>query len=873
MKRHLQLIVIWLLAAISMQAQDIHTFPSDPAVMNGTFPDGLAYYVVSNPAYKGVADFVLVQKTGGHTVPGVPRDTIVALAQKMLTSQYRLSSPSVQEYFVKHGVMPGRKGFVQVTDNATLFRFENMVLGDNEQVLDSTLLVLMGMAEKAALRKDSVSSGWYSPSDQAIIISGDVDQEKVAAKLRMLSYMIPASESFPRGEYSWTDQDSLKVIVHEGGNEDLVTVSASWRFQRTPREYMNTVQPVIYERFMSEAGIIAENSICARLEKAGIPFADVSYGYVGSMDSLGDVCFKVMVSVAPEHADEATAVLSSVMSGLDSGNATMSELNRAGLIFMQGVKAKVREHESNASYADRCVSAFVYNSSLASRKDMADFHSSKNISDQAHLNLFNSVVSASLDSTRNLTLSCAGGNGEMSSEKLKEVFTSAWSDRGLPVSDTASAPAVSLCAPSLEKMKIRSCRREHMSGGEIWTLANGFRVIVKQMPIDKIHYSLALNRGYADVQGLQAGEGGYFSDILSLSRIGGMPSEVFMDELRQKGITMNLDVDLSTMTLKGYAPDDSLEVIVRAIHEVMYDSRIDRKKIDYFIKCETLRQEFRKCDLEDRVNAIDSRMCPDYRYTSRKNIASLTESFADHADSYMLSQSGKMNDGVLILVGDIDKKQLKTILQQYGGLFKTQKKTFTRPVIMYQPISGTVTCAVEGEQDNIDIAMSTPMALTSENYYVAAMASIALRKKLSRVVSDAGMWLRLKYDCRKYPHERFSVMISLGESSEEGFAPGTVRRDPELALKTVRDALEDPRLLNITEEDLESWKTLLKQYMEDRKNSPEYWLRAISMRYLDRKDFTTSCDVRIDAVTADKIQELLISLAKGSRVEYIINRK
>jgi hypothetical protein len=169
--------------------------------------------------------------------------------------------------------------------------------------------------------------------------------------------------------------------------------------------------------------------------------------------------------------------------------------------------------------------------------------------------------------------------------------------------------------------------------------------------------------------------------------------------------------------------------------------------------------------------------------------------------------------------------------------------------------------------------MSTPMALTSENYYVAAMASIALRKKLSRVVSDAGMWLRLKYDCRKYPHERFSVMISLGESSEEGFAPGTVRRDPELALKTVRDALEDPRLLNITEEDLESWKTLLKQYMEDRKNSPEYWLRAISMRYLDRKDFTTSCDVRIDAVTADKIQELLISLAKGSRVEYIINRK
>ena len=150
------------------------------------------------------------------------------------------------------------------------------------------------------------------------------------------------------------------------------------------------------------------------------------------------------------------------------------------------------------------------------------------------------------------------------------------------------------------------------------------------------------------------------------------------------------------------------------------------------------------------------------------------------------------------------------------------------------------------------------------------MASIALRKKLSPVVSDAGMWLRLKYDCRKYPHERFSVMVSLGESSVEGYAPNTVQTDPMLALKAVRDALEDPKSLNITDDDLASWKGILKQYVSDQKKTPEYWMNAISMRYLDGKDFTTSYTAAIDAVNADGLMRMFSDLNTGSKVEYVV---
>ena len=79
--------------------------------------------------------------------------------------------------------------------------------------------------------------------------------------------------------------------------------------------------------------------------------------------------------------------------------------------------------------------------------------------------------------------------------------------------------------------------------------------------------------------------------------------------------------------------------------------------------------------------------------------------------------------------------------------------------------------------------------------------------------------------------------------------------------------------MKISKEELDAYKALLKKHMSERKKNPEYWLHAITMRYLDSKDFTTGCDAKIDAVTADKVKTLLASLVNGSKVEYIISRK
>ena len=867
--------MIGLLICSVVQAQDIQKLPIDPAVKHGVLPNGLAYYLAVNPLHKGVADFALVQKTGSATISGVERNAVVSFARENLASKQRLLSPNVQDFFLRHGADPRKTGFVEVRENATIFRFDDVLLYESTSDLDSALFVLMNI-----VANDSISSDlkeWYTPSDQAIIVSGDVDASDVENRLRMLSYMIPSAESQPRKEYVWTDSKELKVCLVEDDSRDIVNVTVEWRIQRTPEELMNTIQPLVFGKFLAQAGMVAEKRIAERLSAAGIPVADVSYDYYDSQRSLEDEKFSVSVSVAPDHMVMALKTLAAVMAGIDAGDVREDEFQKTDREYIVAQEEAAGNLSGNSGYVDRCIAAFMYNSDLTSEIEKIRFHSSRNLPEAQELALFNSVVSACVDNLHNVTVRCSGRLQNTSSSEVKSVFESAWRQPYLRdvVKDSSPASGIALCAPEEKiKVKVKSSRKDNMSGGTILKMSNGMTVIYKKMPADdKVHYSLALNGGYANMPGLREGDGAYISDFLDLCTIGGVPASAFHDEIKEYGMTMNLSVNMASTVLQGHVEDDRIDYLVRVLSSVMNDRVLDRRAFNTYRSNEILRLEFEKGSPRARKAAIDSIICPDYKYTSHKAPGRLSADFAERADAFMCSQASKMNDGVLVLVGDVDERRLRDAFAKYGYSFAVREHAFVRPVISYQPISGTVLYTLEGEQNSVDIVMSVPMLLTSDNYYVASLAMMALKKHLVKAVTGKGMWLQMYYNCHKYPQERLNLMISLEEASVEGFAPGTAHDAPMEALAAVRQALDEPRSLVITDAELASYKAMLKKHVAEEKLSPEYWLRSIVRRYTDSKDFSTGSDARIDAVTVDKVKSMLSSLVGGSKVEYIISKK
>lgn len=869
--KQILLLLTGLFCANITPAQDIPVLPSDPSVKTGHLPNGTSYYIVENKTIKGLADFALVQRTGVGNIADSVSMKAVSIARESLDSMPRCLAPSVQAFFTSHGVTPRREGFVKVTDNSTQYHFRDVLLS-SEAVLDSALLVIMDVIDRISASDDPFLRKWYAPSDQAVIVSGDVDAAAVAYKLKMMSMMTPSAESAPRLDYRWQPSDSASYTTVPAAADGIASVSLSWRSPRPPAEYMNTVQPAIYEMFLAELKLIAEDRVKEALYERDIPYADVSCSYMTSMQSYGDESFMFDMTVADEDFEEALGVAAGVLAGIEDGRTSSEELLRAKRICMDSIHEESRKPiRGNSVYVEKCAASFLYGGSLATLKSKVDFLASRRLADSTELRLFNGISYALLDSCRNLKVRYTA---DMEPDSMRTLFKRSWKVR----SDSAARPSYNLNdipqhQPSGVKIKVKTVKTDPMSGGMVWTFSNGFTVIYKKMATGgRMYYNLARNSGYASIADLDKGEGGYLSDQFFLSSIGGMKSDDFLGVLRGEGLLMESHVGLSYMMLSGYSPVEKTDLLMNSLLAAVNQREPDTLAAAYHRRCEKLRHAVSMSGRGGVKALIDSVLCPDYKYTPVKSAAAMSPQLAEKADAYFRKLADQNNDGVLILVGDMDEVELRKLLLKYVDGFRTTDRAFRRQNIRYQPTSGWTTYTVEGDRNAIDIAMSVPMSLTTDNYMAAEIAAMVLRKRLSEAVVDTGMYLELFNECRISPQERLSVLISMNEASPDGFATYVEPAGPIETLSKVRSALsavaDDAELAA----DVALLKEQLKSALTLEMSVPFYWMNVISRRQLAGKDFTTNYQAKIDAVTPAKVKGILDLLNKGAKFEYIMTK-
>ena len=843
-----------LILSINVPAQDIPALKDDPSVLKGVMPNGMSYYLMSNPTSKGRADFALVQKVGRKNTDDNTGLEAVRVSREALSRLPHIKGPSPQDFLFRHGTAPGKNGFVKVSDDATLFHLSGVNVKDGKSAVDSMLLFLLDLTDRT-----------YSPADQAVIVSGDIDAESVASRLVSMSYMVPAKDTdrFRTHLVTRNDDPVFDCGVQEGG---LADVTVSWTSQRPPREYMNTVQTAVFEKTVNTLGDIASARIRRSMKDRGIPVADVSSTFVSSASGPYDDKFSVSVTVRDYDAPAALEVMAGVMASIDGYGVGESEFLRSEAVCMN----RLEEQASSVWISDkdnvrRCADAFLYNASLASSKEKLAFHKSRNLPDAMRLKYFNDIAMALLDGSAGLSVVCPGD-----SSQVRRAFESAWDS----AEAWASSPLAGLdvLPGKTEKIRIRSVKKEPVSGGSVWTFSNGFKVICRKMPSDRVYYNLALNGGTGNIDGIAPGEAAFVSDYMKTCDVCGLEADEFKGLLEKEGVIMNAKANMSNIMINGHVRKDKLELLMRVLLAAANGRKRNDETFRYYKECEYLALEKAQGGFVSRMTAIDSIMCPDYRYSPYKQKGRITGRFQDNVEAFLELRSSKMNDGVLVLAGNVDEEALKKMLAEYVGGFRTSDVALRRPVTRYQPVSGWSTYTMEGDMDNVDVALSARIPVTAENYMAADIASMVLKRRLEEALKDSGMCLSLSYNCRIYPEERLNMLISVSEASGDGFATGAARRSPMEALGEVRSVLADMRLMEISDETLAECKEALKKIVEVEMTDPAYWTDAITLRYLDGKDLTTGYAAKIDAVTADKVRNVFAVLNEGSKVEYVISR-
>ena len=842
-----------------MPAQNLPGLGQASEIKKGALDCGVQYYMVTNPSYKGRADVAVIQ----------PHSGIVDVARLSLSSlSHSSGSRSPYRFFASKGISfreggyvsyPGPERFYATTmdsdaygkkRNPTLFLFENVPVTD--VAMDTTLLLIF----------DIVNTNPYA---QAIVVSGDICADKILTKMKLFSMMVAKrtpAPSFPA--YKWTPSDTVRIVRKaspDGGT--LARVTATYASPRTPKDALGTIQPLVSEMFAQELGSIVSSRVKQVLSETSAPLGDFSFRYRDSGASEGDETYSFSVLTDSTSARAAIQALARVLAEMDTHGATLKEYAYAKGVLKQGSRGP-GDQELNREYVDKCISSYLYGTSLASPSAFRDFLAKREVASEQELRLFNKFVSALLDPQRCLTLSLEGA-GSLSDPAGTYVQTwkrhSSLAEPSYPLRDeNIPYPAA--------KDKIKKTEPEPVSGGEIWTFTNGIRVAYKQVSgKDDFAYAMQIRGGSASVKELLPQESGFLGDMLWLYRIGGSSGSDFRKMLAKNGIKMDAEVSLSDLKISGVAPVSQFSLVMRALLSVANERKLDLQAYEKYRRGEALRLKLISADGEDFSKAgLWEMAAPKCANPSFKSAAGLTDDLPYRADKYYQAQFGNVNDGIIVLTGGLDIEQVKKIMARIVGAFRTGRRSSVRPVVDFPLLAGTKVTTVKGKE-GMDMQLTTLLSLTADNYMSAAIAQMILRDRLVAPLADCGMSLETDWGFSTLPKEHMSVWIHSRPSDPDAMPYFGVGGQTSQAAQAVCKVLDGAAAKAPSAAEVNACKDRLQYVLQGVDSDPEAICGKILMRYADGKNLFSNYKDAVKKVTPASVQAVLKSLcSEGARV-------
>ena len=843
------------LLTTSLGAQSLPSIPAASGVVTGTLPNGISYYLVSNPSVKGHADFALVQK-------GPVREDV---ARAALTDLPHFQSGSPYQFLAKLGVGYDKFGYIRSTEASTTYFFHDVPVGQ-AALRDTTLLLLFDISETC-------------PYEQAIVVSGDIDKSVVRERMTVFSMMVTPRERVPEPPApEWAPSDTPIFRFVRAPRQDEATLTVRYSSPRTPREAMSSAQPLVTELFARELGLIVQDRLGRAFREAGIPLACSGADYRSSAAGPGAEMYSFSAVTGRDDLLRATEAAGAVLGGLDANGASLREFQDARDRFLRSLPSAT----SNPEWVEKCESAFLYGSGITDPDYVREFFTSRNIASQRELELFNSFVSALLDPSRAVTLRYEAPADTLAAGPLTSAFAAGWASAAAAPSAqedlSARGDTLGLYVPK-SKSRVRSTVAEPVTGGEMWTFANGMRVIVKRSTAVKgsFSYGFLLNGGYADVPGLAEGEGGFIGDMLSLCDVGGMTGGSFRKMLESNGVEFNPAVSLTDLRITGSAPSGKLQLLLKSLLTLSRERAVNDDAYSYYRACERLRLSMDRRRQAGIQAVVDSIMCPGYRHTPARHLAGLSDDLPQRSAAYFSEVFSRCSDGVLVLVGDLDPFMLKKVLPKYMGGFVTEGRPSVRPQVDFPFRTGWSTYTVDAEDSDIGsgepcitVAESALIPFSLERYFSFRVAVSELQKHLAGVMTGTGMYAEVSGDIDLYPSERMTVHIVCRPSDQSGLPADVLAEDPLRVLGVVRGALADFSASGPSAASVADARTVLLAAAEAQLSAPECLVTAALTRYSAGKDMVTGYKDRAGTVTPASVKEILSALDDGSKVEFVL---
>lgn len=910
------------LVMLPAMAQQMPTLPVDKAVRIGKLPNGLTYYIRHNNLPEHRANFYIAQKVGAVQEEENQRGLAHFLEHMCFNGTDHFPDNTLTQYCEKIGVKFGQNLNAYTSTDETVYNIDDVPVTENN--VDSCLLILRDWADGLTLDPKEIDKErgviheewrmrssasqrifernlaalypnsryghrfpiglmsvvdnfkpqelrayyekWYRPDLQGIIVVGDIDVDKVEAKIKALFSPIKMPANAAKYEhYPVPDNDTPIYIVDKDKEQSQAMMQVMFKHNPlVPDEYKNSVAYLTVTYMKT----LAINAFNARLDeasqKADCPFT-AAFASDGNyiISKTKDAFSLIILPKAGKDKEALEAVMEEVKRANEYG-FTGTEINRASEDFLSQIETiyNNRDKQKNSFFVPQYVRNFLENDPIPSIEDeyntykmMAQQMGQMQMTAPAASELFkeltartdtNFVCMAMYPEKEGVTIPTA--------DQLKQAVAAAQAAKVEAYVDNVKSEPLVPVLPKKGKI-VKESKADF--GYTCWTLANGARVFFKKTDFNdsEVQFVASSFGGENAIITKDRVNTKLMPTIMNSTGLGNFTSTELQKKLAGKQVSCNVMLDKTTEVLGGTSTPKDL----RTLFELIYlRFQAPANDVDaYNNNMSYLRTSLENAEKQPMKAYSDSLTSTIYGHNPLRASLKLSDLDKANYDAIKKLYADRFNAGGdfdFFFTGAFNVDSLRAFTEQYIAPLKAVKKREHYVDLKIEPVQGVV-------NNHFFRPMETPQAIvvqvwSGKNPYsmkeaavVNALGEVLTQRYLKSIREDAGI--------------AYSVGTDGSTSYEVNDRYQLITQCPvkpaklDSALLLMKQGIDDIAKHGVTAEELEKVITFeLKDYADNQKKN-DYWMDLITEKEIWNKDLRTNYEATLKSITSKDIQDFV----------------
>ncbi|MFT5750358.1 MAG: zinc protease [Ancylomarina sp.] len=922
------LLLCFSILGLNSFAQITTTVPTNEAVKTGVLENGMTYYIMHNEEPKDRASFYFVQNVGA-ILENDPQNGLAHFLEHMAFNGLKnFPGKNMLDYLEKNGILFGRDINAYTAQDETVYNLSNIPVS-NEGLLDSALLVLhdwsgglllegkeiesergviheewrtrrnvrkrLGDQTSAVMynnsmyaKRDVIGSldvidnfehsvlrdyyqKWYRPDLQAVVVVGDIDAEKMEAKVRALFSKIPMPKNAAERTYARIE-NSKELAYVAAKDKEARSLSIMWGFRYdldiviTEETQRRNMANSMFKMMLKSR--IAEKTKKLECSASGMEIGGFEMARTKGLD---------YIYVAPKIGKELEA-FAEVLTELESVKRhgfTQSELSRVKVQIQRSYESYYanRAKINNDSWAKQLGDLFLKSKPFPSIEWEMTF-ATKTIP-VITLEEVNAMVENYSDENNSALILKGPENDTQYYPTREELLAVAAKVKSSDVEAyTEEGNDKPLVAEKLNEAEIASTFEVEGTDAKGYVLENGARVVVLPTEYSKDNISMSSFSfgGTSLISEEDLASADMATGIVDMSGVGEFDATQLKKKLAGKIAGIQASLGELTEGFSGSASPQDFETLMQLLYLNFEAPRFEEAPFN--AQMARIKNYLANIGVDNKKALQDTISLAITNYSSRTLL--FGEEFVNNVDFNRASEIYKerfsdASDFTFIFVGNINEEVHLPMIQKYIGSISSinRKESFVNHKV--GPAKGATSKIFDRKmavpKTTVSYSLSGDFDYTLKNRLMLNVVSQLLSKRYMTTIreEEGGSYgVGVRPSSSKFPTPKFSIGIS--------FDCDPLKRDR--LVEIVNKEITKIQKETCSEADLTEIKNNFVKSREEAELQNSFWLSALKKNQMLGSKFTSKEDYKkmvedIDAASVKKFAKKLFK--KMDTVEVIMN--